>query len=284
MPSLVDDLFTAFQENKNEEMINLITEHPELVNAIHPETEYSFMKIAIMNSRPLDLIKFIVSHPKFDFTFLNLQAENNFGKDENNLDVLVNHGRVDIIEFLLSDPRTLPKVIVNNQKLTYECARDQLDAARISLNREFKKNPDSKSTERAKAKIDRLEKMIPMLAEATVKEAVAKDSSALCTRLEKAGIDFEQPLSSGDRLIDLLDEQSNPRVLQWLGAYFAKKDATRPVIDPDCLNKERKLRAELDAVSQRFFAKQTEILEKAAAARLERMEKTANPSNPGSKM
>lgn len=280
MPSLVDDLFKAFQDDKSEEIINLITEHPELVNAIHPETEYSFMKIAIMNSRPVDLIKFIVSRPNFDFAYLNLQAENNFGKDENNLDVLVNHGRVDIIEFLLNDPKKVPKIIVNKQQLTYESAKEQLEAARLTLNREFKKNPNSKSTERAKAKIDRLEKMTPMLVEATIKEAIAKDSPALCTRLDNVGVDLEQPLSSGETPIHLL-ARSNVKLLQWFDDYFAKKDAKRPAINPNCMAEARQVRAELDAETQRFFATKANILDKAAAERLERMEKTANLiSNP----
>lgn len=275
MPSPADNLLEALKAKKYDVAIALITEDPKLVNTINPVTRYSIMKTSITGGRPLDLIKFLVSQPDFNFSYLNVIADN-LEEDETNIDVILKFGRDDVLEFLLNDPQVTSKIILNNQQLTYESAVKKLEAARATFNKEHSKSATSIFTERARIKVDNLEKMIPMLYDATIKYAIAKDAPSLCTRLDEAGVDLEQPLSSGEIPNDLFDKESNPELFQWFDDYFAKKASERAVIDPDCLNKERKARAQLDAAHQRFFTEGSRILGKATGKRQELMEKAEN--------
>ncbi|EHL31567.1 hypothetical protein [Legionella drancourtii] len=283
MPSPVDNLLDALKAKKYDVAIALITEDPKLVNTINPVTGYSIMKTSITGGRPLDLIKFLVSQPDFNFTYLNVTADN-VEEDETNIDVILKFGRKDVLEFLLNDPQIMPKIILNNQQLTYESAVKKLEAVRATFNKEHSKSATSIFTERAKARVDNLEKMIPMLAEATIKYAVAKDDPILCIRLEKAGVDLDKPLSSEKKPVQLLN-RSNPKLLEWfMGERFANKAAKRAVVDPDCLNKQREAQSQLDAARQGFFAEGARILGKATAGRLERMKEADKISPPSRKL
>lgn len=261
MPSPADEMLIALKGKNTDEIVRLIKDNPELVNMVLPEFDDSLMKMMLIGAKPLDFVQAIVGHPDFNFAFINSDKDSN-------LDVIISSGRVDILEANINNP----KVLINKEQLSYETAKECLELANVRLSREQKKSPNSKSTERARIKVDNLEKMIPMLYDATIKYAIAKDAPCLCTRLDEAGVDLEQPLSSGEIPNDLFDKESNPELFQWFDDYFAKKAAKRAVIDPDCLNKQREAQSQLDAARHGFFTKGKQILGEATARRLERAE------------
>lgn len=273
MPSPADEMLIALKGKNTDEIVRLVKDNPELVNMVLPEFDDSLMKMMLIGAKPLDFVQAIVGHPDFNFAFINSDKDSN-------LDVIISSGRVDILEANINNP----KVLINKEQLSYETAKECLELANARLSREQKKSPNSKSTERARIKVDNLEKMIPMLAEATIKYAVAKDDPILCIRLEKAGVDLDKPLSSEKKPVQLLN-RSNPKLLEWfMGERFANKAAKRAVVDPDCLNKQREAQSQLDAARQGFFAEGARILGKATAGRLERMKEADKISPPSRKL
>ena len=264
MPSAAD-VIQALRDKRHDDVKRFIKEQPALVNSVDSKTNYSLMKLAIMGTRPLDLIEFLVTQPEFDFSFIN-------SENENNLDVLINEARVDIIETIINDPR----IIFNKDQLSYQRVKDRLAEVQITLEKEQKKSPTSKSVERAQAKIANLDRLIPMLRDATIKYAFDKDDPAILLRLEKAGDNLDIPLQSSARSPMASTPNSAAKISDWFDDRFDQKHkATKQNAgNPNAFFELQQAKAKAGQVAAEHLTKQTETLGKKIAERNDRIQRS----------
>ena len=269
MPSPVENLFLVLYKRQFGEVFSLIQADPELINAVNPKNGCSLLMDAInIGNKNLDFTRTILTHPKLNLHYRNTELE------KTNIDVIISTFRLDILEIVIKDPR----ILINENRLTYQSAIIKLADAITILEIDERKDPNSKSTARSKEKIIILEQMISMLRDVTILHALATDNATLLDRLEKAGDDPTERLGKlGDeKLPSHLIKTSNTNVKAW---FMTRLDQSLKAMssNPHSFHNKAKevdrIQAKLDELAVQHQAKQTAVLERAMQARGERYER-----------
>lgn len=248
----------AVCQQQYDDVISLIENTPELVNAKHPKTGSSLLKFNLNGvqepNHPIQhLLEYIVTHPKFDLDFKN---NNGF----TNLTHIIFTSRVDILTLVIKNP----KVLMNGDQLTYEYAKKQLQLATGTLQRDINKDPNSKSSERSKVRVANLTEMVEMLRDATILAAMEQDNPELLDLLDKAGgkpTDFLGKLGN-EELPAALVEKSNVNVIKWFDKQLEKTDRNRNAFWEKIAEKEKivqKLEEKEAALKKEYHTQRTNL-------------------------
>lgn len=270
MPSPTEDLLVALRTKKNDEMIRIITQNPELLNLVVPKVNNSIMNIAVYGERPKELIEFFVTHPNFDFKFVNSDGCTNF-------DTLLHYGRLDVITTIINKPEIL---LINNQS-AYERAKFFLELAEKTLAEKQKTTPTSKTIEKEQLKIANLKQILPLLREASIKHAIATDNPTLLNKLETAGDDLKKALSTGVTPINTLTKK-NTTLFKWFQDYCDRVRGNQDQRMSENLNgffKYKELYDQSENLKKEFHGKQTKVLDESSQKRTERLERIGNIIN-----
>lgn len=270
MPSPTEDLLVALKTKKNDEMIRIITQNPELLNLVVPKVNNSIMNIAVYGERPKELIEFFVTHPNFDFKFVNSDGCTNF-------DTLLHYGRLDVITTIINKPEIL---LINNQS-AYERAKFFLELAEKTLAEKQKTTPTSKTIEKEQLKIANLKQILPLLREASIKHAINKDDPTLLIKLSEAGDNLKEKLSSGLSPFHSL-ANTNDNLYEWFEKYFKqgrKDEDQRMSENANNFFKAQELYGEYKNLKKEFHGKQTKVLDESSQKRTERLERIGNIIN-----
>jgi len=219
MPSPTENMWQALDQKKYEEVISIINSHPDLdlVNATDPINGTLLMYTLdnpIFKPRPLELIKFILTHSKINLHYQRPESE------RTNVEAVITTNDPAIVEMLQNDSHFL----FNKDKLTYEYVKKTLAAAVKTYEMKKKKDPNSADTAKSKVRTANLEEMVSMLRDWTIRHAVATDNPDILTQMEKAGDDIYQALPDGTKPIRLLKRDNNE-----LGVWFKEKSARTPI-------------------------------------------------------
>ena len=272
MPTPTENLLKAFYQPKFEEVIGFIKTDAELVNAVDAKFGCSLLQLALEGSKPDDetqaLITFIVTHPKFNIAYKKPE-------DETNLASIISSARTDVVGLVIKDP----KILFNESQLTYAFAKEKLVLAEHALQRDVKKNPDSKSSVRGKTKVAQLKEMVSMLRDATILHAMATDNADLLTQLDKAGgepTDFLGKLGNG-KLPNMLVTKENTNIRAWFKKGFDKSLEVLAKSSLSLLASVKSAKDEIDekqsqlaTLDKGYFAKRTAIQQRAIASMSER--------------
>lgn len=207
MPSPEETVLSALKAKKDDEIVQIIQEHPALINLVTPTSKSSLMYMMLFGNKPKELVEFFVKHPDFNFQFVNRNGYSN-------LDVLFQYGRVDVLPVVLQKPEQL----VIDGKPTYVRATELLAEAELSMAENKKVLANAKFVEKDVVKIANLKQMIDMLYEPTVLLAIAKDDPSILAQMEVAGADLRKELSTGARPFQTLNDV-NVKLDPWFDDY-----------------------------------------------------------------
>lgn len=186
MPKPIEILFDLLNKKKYEEIIPLIKEHVDLVNAVDPDG-YSLFQL-LLTTKVTDqskvLLQFVSSHADLDLAYENVEC------GLTNIDELISSIKVDVFQTVLNNSKSL----FNRDKLTYESAKDYLTSVQKSHQRDLQKDPNSTSSARSKVRVANMEEIISMIRDATILHAISTDDANLLDRLEKAGASCSERL------------------------------------------------------------------------------------------
>lgn len=216
MPSPEENVLSALKAKKDDEIVQIIQEHPALINLVTPNSKSSLMYMMLFGNKPKELVEFFVTHPGFNFQFVNRNGYSN-------LDVLFQYGRVDVMPAVLQKP----ELLLIDGKPTYVRATELLAEAELNMAENKKVLANAKFVEKDAVKIANLKQMIVMLYEPTVKLAIAKDDPSILAQMEVAGANLRKELSTGERPFQSLND-ANVKLDKWFDDYNTR---TREVDD-----------------------------------------------------
>lgn len=268
MPSPEDKVLAALKAKQHDEMIRLIKEHPQLINMEVEKVKSSLMSLIVRaeTERPLELIKEFVTHPDFNFGFVNRNGYTNF-------DALLEYGRLDVLNELIDNPNIL---VINGQS-SYERATifQKLIEAEIAELKEG--TPSTKLADKKTQRVNNLKQMIVMLREAMIKQAIVTDDPSYLDMLEKAGDDLNHKLSTGMMPYHSLRD-NNDNLYAWFEGYFARTDKKDESLSklPQRFFSFAEGEQQLQELKQKHLERRAQILDEAAEAREKRMEELSN--------
>ncbi|USQ13687.1 hypothetical protein J2N86_13580 [Legionella lytica] len=188
MPA-IDDMWDAYDAKQHDKVISLIEKNPSLVNAVNKKLPVSLLQCAILGKRPNEFIQSLITHPDFNFNFMQKYGSNRA--------VFVGYAKIELITKVLEDP----KFLFSNTELAYSAAVIAQAEFRKSLKQYEAKNPGTAAALSLQEKIKSLDTIIPMLRNATLKYAIQKDDVDLLLRLKEAGDNVTSPLGEEDEFI-----------------------------------------------------------------------------------
>lgn len=215
MPSPEEkQILTALRTKDDKEILKIVKEHPELVNMVisTPNNSFSLFSMLLRAERPIELIKFFVESPDFDFTFKN-------STNYTNVDAIFEHGRKDVLALVINNP----KILMTKEQLTYTRAKLFLELAEATT------NPSLKSFEKDKVKEENLKQMLPMIREATIMHAIKTDDPSLLNLLEAAGDNLRTDLSNDVAPFQAL-ENNNNNLYNWFEKYFKRHPLSKEAV------------------------------------------------------
>ncbi|CAM2984057.1 Uncharacterised protein [Legionella steigerwaltii] len=187
-------LWQAVTKKEYDKVEKLITDYPELVNAVNANGKTLLMRVVLALVPPLDLIRFIAKQPNLSFENQSAEAS------QTTMGAVLSTGRPDILEIFAKDPR----IIFDGDQLAYVTAKKNLESA-------------------SQSKVENYKKMLTLIREATIRHAVSTDDPNLLERLEKAGDDLSQELSDGKLPVRLITKESPaPKVKSWFQSQLGK--------------------------------------------------------------
>lgn len=256
MPTIKENLIEAVNLRKYQEAFRLIKTNPDLVNSVKNENGYSLLQLALSGSKPGDesqpFIEYLVVHPNFDFNY----KQNN----ETNLDSIISSARVDVLKLIINDP----KILFKDNQLAYEVAKVNLVSAQKALQRNLKKNPNSKSSARGIIEVANLEEIVSMLRDATILHAMKTDNANLLTQLDKAGgepTDFLGKLGN-KQLPNMLVKPENKNIISWFKArseQSMKNYVSNPNSFHNRINEAERLKSKLAELDKKHVQARAEV-------------------------
>ncbi|MDR3502203.1 MAG: hypothetical protein P4L79_06425 [Legionella sp.] len=189
MPA-IDDMWDAYDAKQHDEVLNLIKKNPAFVNAVNKKLPVSLLQCAILGKRPNEFIQSLITHPDFNFNFIQKYGSNRA--------VFIGYAKPELIKTVLEDPNFL----FSDTELAYSAAVSAQAEFRKSLKLYEAKTPTAPAAISLQEKIKNLDTIIiPMLRHATVKYAINKDDVDLLLRLKDAGDDVTDPLGEEDEFM-----------------------------------------------------------------------------------
>jgi hypothetical protein len=188
MPA-IDDMWDAYDAKKHEEVLAHIKKNPAFVNAVNKKLPVSLLQCAILGKRPNEFIESLITHPDFNFNFMQKYGSNRA--------VFVGYAKTELIKTVLEDPNFL----FSDTELAYSAAISAQAEFRRSLKLYEAKTPTAPAAISLQEKIKNLDTIIPMLRHATLKYAIQKDDVDLLLRLKEAGDDVTDILGEEDKFI-----------------------------------------------------------------------------------
>ncbi|PWY57046.1 hypothetical protein DGG96_01035 [Legionella qingyii] len=189
-------LWQAITKKEYEKVKTLITDYPELVNAVNTNGRTLLMRVVLLLTPPLDLIEFIAKQP--DLSFESAKAT------KTTMSVILSTGRPEILELFANDPR----IIFDGENLAYATAKKYVGSV-------------------ASEKIEKYTKMLTIVRDATIRQAIMTDDPSLLERLEKEGDNLAQPLSDGKFPARLITKECPaPNVKLWFQSQVGKNGAS----------------------------------------------------------
>lgn len=269
MPSPLENMWQAISEKQYSKAKEIISSHPEvdLVNAIDAKNKVPlavYLTVVISKDRPLDLIRFVLTHPKLNFNYMN----NN--KMESIVDAILFTALVEILEMVIEDPR----ILINGQKLSWKSACNHLESSTRAYEKNYTKDPASQLTKSYQHKVDNYKKMVPMLRDATILHAIKTDDADLFERLRKEGANPADFLSN-NILPSTLLTNNNPKLDAWFDASLkkvTKQHAASPSNFFNSMQQAAEIRAKIVQSKVDLQKEQAAIYKKAADARVDRLD------------
>ncbi|MCE0722976.1 MULTISPECIES: hypothetical protein [Legionella] len=252
MPSIYEDaLWEAVSKKEYEKVKTLITDHPELVNAVNSNGRTLLMRVVLALVPPLDLIQFIAKHP--DLSFENKSPE----ATQTTVGAILSTGRPDILAIFAQDAR----IIFDGDKLAYTTAKKNLESA-------------------TKGKIENYTKMFTIIRDATIRHAIATDDSSLLERLEKAGDNLSEALSDGKLPVRLITKENPaPKVKSWFQSQIGKNGPSIGThVDSFFAQtlEMQKTKEQIDELNRRKVEDNIKLLDQTYTSTLDSMEKVVS--------
>lgn len=260
MPSPEEkQILTALRTKDDKEILKIVKEHPELVNMVisTPNNSFSLFSMLLRAERPIELIKFFVESPDFDFTFKNSTGYTN-------VDAIFEHGRKDVLALVINNP----KILMTKEQLTYTRAKLFLELAEVTV------NLSSKSFEKDKAKEENLKQMLPMIREATIMHAIKTDDPSLLNLLETAGDNLRTDLSNDVAPFQAL-EKNNHNLYNWFEKYFKRHPLSQQPVAKNAhafFENQQKIDKQLEELTKRHEEQMAELDNERNGRRNKRME------------
>lgn len=212
----LDDLWQAVADKKYHKVKEIICAHPELDLVNAQDSTYGFtlaiyLTSVITRDRPLELIEFVLTHPKVNFNFRHPKTGDTV------VSALINSAQAEILQMVIGDHR----ILMNSDKLTWKCVSERLESAQKNYETSYRKNPESPVTSNCRNKVDNYKKMLPMLRDATILYAIKRDDADLFERLHQEGAKPADFLSNTTLPRSLLTPD-NIRLTAWFDSSLAR--------------------------------------------------------------
>lgn len=171
MPSPTEQLFESLTKRQFSKTLELLKNDSDLVNAVDPKTGLSFFKYTAGRARTEEIIKYVVTHEKFDLQFTD--------KKGTNLDHMIRLGLYDLISQFVGNS----KIIYNHGDLTYKTAVEILENAKTEYQEEASSSDDSFHQKF----IEKIKQAVSHIRDITILYALKHDDAALMQKLDDAG-------------------------------------------------------------------------------------------------
>lgn len=171
--SKIAEFWEAFAAKNNDKLIQLIEKEPALVNETQPDNKNSFLLRSLISKRPDELLKSIVTSSALNFNYT--QGTEHITTRQ----VLIESAQPDLIKSVLKNPDFL----FSENELAYSLAIQAQKKFTASYKERHAKNPNTPTALATKEKMENLAVLIPILADATRKYALAKQDDNLLQRL-----------------------------------------------------------------------------------------------------
>ncbi|AWN73627.1 hypothetical protein LEAN103870_10390 [Legionella anisa] len=252
MPSIHEDaLWEAVNKKEYEKVKKLITDHPELVNAVNSNGRTLLMRVVLALVPPLDLIQFIAIHP--DLSFENKSLETT----QTTVGAILSTGRPDILEIFAKDPR----IIFDSDQLAYTTAKKNLERA-------------------TKGKVENYTKMLIIIRDATIRHAIATDNPTLLERLENEGDNLSNALSDGKLPVRLITKENPaPKVKLWFQSQIGKNGTSIGThVDSFFVHTHemQKTKEQMEELNRRKLEDNIKLLDKTYTSTLESMDRVVS--------
>lgn len=268
MPNPIEDLWQAVKEKKYDQVSNLIDSHPEidLVNQIHTNQRSLVMHLILIPSKPIDLIKSLLNHPLVNLNYKSPKTEQTV------MDAIISTAQPEILELVIDNPL----VLFSKNTLNYISIKKEIADLQGLYSREVKtKGESSESAQSTKRYIERKEKMLSMLRDATIRHAIATSNVQLLQQLHDAGCNTEAALADGTKPRELA-AKSGP-VKAWYEERAKEREgkaANSTSLFAASLRGALEVQAAIEEATREHEAKQAALYKNAAEKRMERV-KTA---------
>lgn len=181
MPSPTEQLFESLAKRQFSKTLELLQNDSDLVNAVHAKTGLSFFKYTEGRARTEEIIKYVVTHDKFDLQFTD--------KKGTNLDHIIRCGLHNLILQLAENSN----IIYNHDELTFKTAVTILEVEKIN-HLPFALNPSEASTHQKR--IEKIKQAISHIRDITILYAIKHDDAELMQQLDAAGGDCSEMLGT----------------------------------------------------------------------------------------
>lgn len=193
------------------------------INALDEEG-CSFFMAAVENQAGLPperypFIDDILSHP--DFQHANKSLD---GFQASPFKMAISQMNPHLVDLILKYQDTKDiQVVFNKDKLLYE-----LQAHKIQRTKERRTSPSASSNSSFSDYLDEEQEILASLLRVTIHHAVKTDDPSLLQRLADAGAKLHYPLKDGTYPKDLVQNQNESKVHQWLSKYIKEQIASSP--------------------------------------------------------
>lgn len=241
-------LWDAINKKEYKKVPVLISEHPDLVNAVNANGRTLLVRLVLLLTPPLDLIQWIANQPNLIFDPSSSEST------QTTVGAILSTGRPDILQIFADDSR----IVFDGNKLSYATAKKNRDNA-------------------AKAKIENHNKMLQILRDATIRYAIQSDEPSLLEQLKAAGDNLSQELSDGKLPVRLITkEKPAPKVKSWFQSQVGTHEtsiASHAESFFTNLNEMAKTKEQMDELTRSKLKKEITLLDEAYESTLVNMEK-----------
>ncbi|CEG56431.1 hypothetical protein [Legionella fallonii] len=268
-------LWQAMSDKNYGVVQELIKKKPTLVNATQERTGSSLLMVALnLKEKPLELIRFIITHKNFDLFYMNPETE------ETNMAAILSEGRLDILKMA----KNHPDFLIKNDKLLYQTVNAQFNMAKRAFENNNRKDPQSAATARNRTKMNSLKEMADYLCDLTIRHAIATDDTTILEQLEKLDVDLTSKLLDGTNPQDLLTEKNSKidaAKFQSFESLLAEMSSSQSSEVPgrraETMKEQRRLEESAKALTAIHQQKQTKIMRDAVEKKTQVVAKVNSP-------
>lgn len=213
------DVFKAFDEKKDEVVIELLEKDPALINAYSEKSQSSLFQYVLgrahLGENSQALLEYLVSRPLLDFSQQGSVGTAIFS----NSTTIIKSERIDLLKAALIDATNInPTLIEGDGQLSYQIAADQLALAKQNLARTEQRRPNSIACTSLRESVAKLTEMVSLLRDATILHALVQDDVALLKKLELVGGDPTASMGAlgGGKPLNFLVTRDKTNIRGWL--------------------------------------------------------------------